>query len=100
MSTTRKKSGLIYWNAALYIFDPLQITNGLIQFFKVELACVEVGTDRGQDNAKGIAETILKQVCLAQNLLYFLQKNNKNVPGKDTFDGWIHWFFLFWKMAR
>jgi hypothetical protein len=60
---------------------------------KVELACIEVGTDRGQDNAKGIAETILKhlekinknpssqldrffQICLAQNLLFFfLQKN-------------------------
>ncbi len=45
------------WTCTLVL---LQISNGLIQYFKVDLACIEVGTDRGEDNAKGIAETILK----------------------------------------
>jgi hypothetical protein len=63
--------------------------------FKVELTCVEVGTDRGEDNAKGIAETILKhlekkikkhhnntkvnrffEVSLAQNLLYIFTRGH------------------------
>jgi hypothetical protein len=107
LSTTRKKSGLLhkFFNHGIMDIHSCSSTNTKWSFiFKVELACIEVGTDRGEDNAKGIAETILKhlekkikkhhnntkverflEVSLAQNILKVFTKEHTKCVRDSTF---------------